>query len=274
MNEVEKDRLAYSLAKRYLLQLGIEGVTAELVEKYLSLSENQPRPDSIAGIYLRLLESAQNANMKSGVVGRAIGGVRNLSEVLCNFQPKAILEKYKDWETVLNDVEEHLTPVGRIRKTSRSIWPQYCRTILSAAKFMAQFDAADDFYQWVDFFDNDNRARAALPMLIDNEIQGIGFALACDFLKELGYINFAKPDVHIRDIFTGLNLCPEGATSYQIFKAVVRLAENAGVSPYNADKLFWLIGSGYFYQDEQIGNKGRIGSNKMEFIAYARERLV
>jgi hypothetical protein len=274
MNEIDKDKLAYSLAKQYLLNLKIEGVTVELIEKYLSHSENQPLPDSIAGIYLRLLESAQNANMKSGVVGKAIGGVSKLGGVLCDFQPKSILEKYEDWESVLNDIEQQLTPIGQIRRTSRSIWPQYCRTILSAAKFLAQFQTADDFYRWVDFFDADNRARAALPMLLDNEIQGVGFALACDFLKELGYVNFAKPDVHIRDIFTGLNLCPEGATNYQIFKAVVRLAENVGVSPYNADKLFWLIGSGYFYQDEQIGNKGRIGSYKMKFIAYAREKLV
>ena len=51
------------------------------------------------------------------------------------------------------------------------------------------------------------------------------------------------------------------------------MARNACVSPYNADKLFWLVGSGYFYDDPQIGNKGRIGRHKKEFIEMARERL-
>jgi thermostable 8-oxoguanine DNA glycosylase len=138
---------------------------------------------------------------------------------------------------------------------------------------MAQFSSAAEFYQSVEFFDRDDRARAALPMLLDKEIKGFGFALACDFLKELGYVNFAKPDVHLRDIFIGLKLCPANADDYEIFKAVVRVAKNAQVTPYNVDKLFWLIGSGDFYDDEQIGEKGKIGSHKAKFIAYAQAKL-
>jgi hypothetical protein len=34
-----------------------------------------------------------------------------------------------------------------------------------------------------------------------------------------------------------------------------------------------LVGSGYFYNDPHIGNKGRIGRPKKEFIEVARERL-
>ena len=51
------------------------------------------------------------------------------------------------------------------------------------------------------------------------------------------------------------------------------MARNACVTPYDADKLFWLVGSGYFYDDPQIGNKGRIGRHKKGFIEVARERL-
>jgi len=43
-------------------------------------------------------------------------------------------------------------------------------------------------------------------MALMSEIHGIGFALACVFHKELGYLNFGKPVVHIRDIFVDLNL--------------------------------------------------------------------
>ena len=212
--------------------------------------------------------------MKAGGVGGAIGGVDKLGTVLCDFQPSEVLAKFTtSWEQVLDEIEGRLKPTGKIRRTSRSIWPHYCQTILSAAQFMVQFPTVDDFYQWVDFFDHDDRARAALPLLLDREIDGFGFALACDFLKELGYINFAKPDVHLRDIFVGLKLCSEKADDYEVFKAVVRVAKNAGVTPYNADKLFWLVGSGYFYDDEHIGEKGRIGSRKSDFIAYAQGQL-
>lgn len=107
-------------------------------------------------------------------------------------------------------------------------------------------------------------------MLLSREIEGFGFALSCDFLKELGYINFPKPDVHLRDIFSSLNLCHAKADDYQLFKAIIRLAGHADVSAYNADKVFWLISSGYFYDDPHIGNNGRIGSHKQEFIEYAK----
>jgi hypothetical protein len=212
--------------------------------------------------------------MKAGVIGRAIGGVSKLSVVLEDFNPEAVLNKYRTgWESILNDIVRQLQPRGEIRRTPKSIWPHYCQTILSAANFVQQFASADDFFNWVDFFDKDDRARASLPMLLSREIEGFGFALSCDFLKELGYINFPKPDVHLRDIFTSLNLCQSKTDDYQLFKSIIRLAGHANVSAYNADKVFWLIGSGYFYDDEHIGNNGRIGSHKQDFIEYARPIL-
>ena len=188
--------------QKHLPSLGINGVTPNLIEKYLNPLTINPKPTTKQGIYQRFLESAQNANMKAGVIGKAIGGVGKLSIVLDNFTPKSVLNKYgDDWEVVLNDIVEQLHPRGEIRRTPRSIWPHYCQTILSAANFVEQFASANDFFSWVDFFDRDDRARASLPMLLSREIEGFGFALSCDFLKEMGYVNFPKPDVHLRDIF-------------------------------------------------------------------------
>lgn len=268
------DRQVYELAKNYLYNLHIEGVNAFLIEKYLNPFTINPRPDSKQGIYRRMLESGQNANMKARVIGGAINGVENLSIVLENFEPNSIIAKYGDnWEIVLDDIIKYLHPRGTIPRKPRSIWPNYCRTILSSANFIRQFSSADDFYKWVDFFDRDDRARASLPMLLSSEIEGFGFSLSCDFLKELGYINFPKPDVHLRDIFTALKLCPAKSNDYKLFKSIIRVASHSNVSPYNADKVFWLIGSGYFYDDPHIGRNGKIGSHKQEFIIYASKKL-
>jgi hypothetical protein len=267
------DRKAYKLAKAYLPSLNISGVTAELVEKYISPLSLPPKPTTKNELYRRILVSAQNAGMKDKVIGKAIGGVGKLSVVLYGFDPKKVLKKYDSWKSIFHQIKKQLKPRGKVRRTSRGIWPNYCRTILSAASFVEQFKSAGDFYKWVDFFDQDARARASLPMLIDQEIKDLGFALSCDFLKELGYINFPKPDVHLRDIFTGLKLCGDEVDNYQLFKAIVRLANNAKVSPYNADKVFWLIGSGNFNNHPNIGRKGKIGRKKKEFIKYARSKL-
>ncbi len=273
MNQQERDQVAYALAKEYFAELDIEGVTPQLIEKYLCLSETKGRPQSIANILIRLLESAQNANMKTGVIGGSIGGVSKLKDVLFDFNPAVIIEAYPTWEEVFDRIQMDLKPRGQMRRTPRAIWPLYCRTILSASQFMAQFPTASEFYEWVDFFDKDERARPALPLLLDQQIIGFGFALACDFLKELGYINFAKPDIHLRDIFEGLELCPPKSSDYELFKAIIRVAGNVHATPYNVDKLFWLMGSGDFYEDEKIGKNGRIKSPKEGFIKYARSRL-
>jgi len=268
------DKKAYKLAKDYLPSLNIAGVTASVIEKYLNPLTLNPKPTSKEGIYQRILESAQNANMKPGVIGGAIGGVEKLSIVLEGFKPRAVIDKYAgDWEAILNDIEEKLKPKGKVRRTSRGIWPHYCQTILSAANFVEQFLSASDFFSWVDFFDKDDRARASLPMLLSREIEGFGFALSCDFLKEMGYVKFPKPDIQLRYIFKALSLCHEKADDYQLFKAVIRLAGHAEVSAYNADKVFWLIGSGKFYNDLHIGKQGKIGSRKKEFIEYAKPLL-
>jgi hypothetical protein len=273
VNQQHFDRAAYALAKDFLLRSGAErGVTPELIEKYLHLS--RPRPESLAGLYERMLESAQSGSMNAGVVGGSIGGVANLGPLLCDFEPAEVLEKYRSgWEGVLDDIVAHLKPRGRVSRTSRSIWPRYCRTVLCGARFLSRFASAEEFYEWVDFFDGDDRARPALPLLLAQEIEGIGFALACDFVMGLGYENFSKPDVHVKEIFRAIRLSPLGASDYEVFKDVARVAGNAGVTPYNVDKLFWLIGSGYFYDDPHVSKQGRIGSQKKGFIEGAKIEL-
>jgi hypothetical protein len=86
-------------------------------------------------------------------------------------------------------------------------------------------------------------------------------------LKEIGFFNFAKPDVHLKRIFTELHLSAT-ADDYRVFKAIIRVAQHAGVTPFRVDKLFWLIGSGRFHLDNI-----ELPSYRDEFIAQAKERL-
>ena len=249
-------------------------VTPELLDKYLHFSEIGSRPDTVPKIYRRILESAQNAGMKAGVIGGAIGGVHKLGGVLCDFGPTAVLEKYLGtWESVLDDIERQLQPRGKVRRNPRAIWPQYCKTILSAARFMTRFSTVSNFYEWADSFQQDVESRISLAKQLSGAIHGMGFALTCDFLKELGYEGYPKPDVHVKEIFMALELCAAGVNDFEVFRAVTRVAGNVRVTPYTVDRLFWLIGSGYFYADPYIGNNGRIGSRKTEFIAFARKAL-
>jgi hypothetical protein len=222
---------AYDKAKKFLLDQ-IPSPNAEaILEHYLSLPDKSQSPVSLEELYQRLLVSAQNANMKAGVIGGSIGGVEKLAVVLFGFNPKKVSDAYGiNSDLVLSEIEAKLKPSGKIRKTPKSIWPKYCETILSSARFFKQFASGGEFYDWANHFYQDKRSIAALPMILAEEIYGIGYPLACDFLKELGFVNYGKPDVHIIEIFEGLGLCNLGASPYEIQKTIVRIANEKGIS--------------------------------------------
>jgi len=102
-------------------------------------------------------------------------------------------------------------------------------------------------------------------LLLGEEIKGFGLALACDFLKEIGYRDYPKPDVHLRKIFYNLGLA-ESEEDYAVYKSIVEMAEIVGKDAYTVDKIFWLISSGNFYL-ENI----KIGGNRDRFIEEAKK---
>jgi len=106
-----------------------------------------------------------------------------------------------------------------------------------------------------------------LPMLLSKEIRGFGFALACDFLKELGYRDYPKPDVYLIKIFYGLGLA-KSTEPYEVYKSIIEMAEAVGEDAYTVDKIFWLIGSGKFYLVNIF-----TGRNSDKFIKSAKTKL-
>jgi hypothetical protein len=265
----ELDRRAYTLARSYLL--GQVGVSQEVLDQHVRPSPNAQKPVTLAAIYERLLRSAQSAQSMPNVIGGSIGGIERLGAVLFSFNPAAVAERYPRSEEgcrrLFDDITEQLAPRGKLNYNSRSLWRRFCGTVTSGAAFLAQFPDAQAFYAWVEPFDLDEDGRIEVATKIARQIDGIGFALACDFLKEVGFANFSKPDVHIKEIFLQLGLS-RSKDDVDVFKAVGRVARNAGVTPHEVDQLFWLVGSGDIYFAGR-----RIANSRAEFIAYAREAL-
>lgn len=254
------DKEIFNLGIRYLCTFnGIseDNVKQRIEKPIVSL------PNDIRDIYRRLIISAQNYQSMPNIIGKAIGGIDNLSPILHSFSPHDVVKHYgmNDIE-LLDKIIEDLNPRGSVRRTSRSSWPKFCRGVLDGADFLSQFQTAKEFYDWCDFFDQDHRARIALPLLISHEVNGIGFALACDFIKELGYLNFGKPDVHIKGIFLALELC-HSEDDLEIFKALQRVAQSTEQSVFAVDKLFWSIG-----KDEL-----NVGTDRNAFIEYALNHM-
>ena len=279
MCQKNNDKEVYDCAWEYLLNNTPEEVTKDVIGSYLSVPNGGCK--DLSCVYRRLLLSAKNGNMIDGVIMGVLGGdFERLGDVLNGFDAKWVSGEYSgNLGNLIDYICQELKLDERYKYENlnqNSRWFGYCRTIISGAEFISQFENYQDFSRWVNAFPKDERSMAALPLLIEKEVYGLGFTLACDFVKELGFHDYGKPDVHIIEIFKSVGLVAQNASVYEVFKAISRVARNSdsirnsdsSATAYEVDKLFWLIGSGYFYNHTDIGNNGRIGGMRNDFIGY------
>lgn len=258
----------YSEAVNFLISQIHSDDPRTILQSYLTPPNARQTSVALSEVFRRILSSAQNANMKAGVIGGSIGGFNNLGKALFDFNPKETSRNFgNDPTALLQHIQKTLKPRGKIRTTSRSIWPKYCNTVLSTALFLAQFKNGKDFLSWAEQLYSDHRTMAALPLIMAAEIEGIGYALACDFLKEFGFTNYGKPDVHVRRLLVGLSLTSVTPTPYQAQRLIAQIAKAENVPPYDVDKVLWLIGSGKLYKHKHLGKNGQIGRMTKRFLA-------
>jgi len=233
----------YGEARKYLLTFN--NVNEPLLDKYLD-KWKQNVPKSIEDLLEGMLNSVKNRRNMSNT----IGNVENLRQCLCGFKPDQIIAEFNnDWKQVFTKIKTEYKPKDNLDiDNKRGYWVIFCKAVISASNFLVKFSDLKDFTKFVESFYLDAYTREALPLLLAREIHGMGFALACDFLKENGYPKFVKPDVHIKKIFNGIGLS-DSNDDYEVFKDVIRFSETINEIPYRVDKMFWLVGSGNFYDD-------------------------
>lgn len=243
------------------------------------------------GVYRRLLGAAQNKQgMPQTIKAMLLSAQRNLGvpatiwnntkeyigrlfAVLHGFDPKAVSRTYPyhdrsslalNGQKILGVVIDQLQPSYTPRLEPRSHWVNYSKSIITAARFLSQFASFSKFDEYVVNNSQSVPASISLGRQFAREIHGIGLPLAWNFLKDAGYHQYAKPDVHVKDIFAGCGLS-NSRDDVQVFEAIGRVANHNHTTPYAIDKLFWLIGSGNFHHHE-----AEIGGRKPEFIRYAK----
>jgi len=238
----------YGFAEEYLKNMKPAEVD---IEKYLS----GPKPcNTINDIFTILCRSLQNRNMMSRVI-KFKTNKADFQRILYDFDPIKTLENY-DVDSLYSEFV--CTFPIKNPENPRNLWLQNAKYIISACRWMASFKDIDDFRNFVSSYQKDSPSMA-LPLLLKKEINGMGFALACDFLKEIGYLQYPKPDIHLMDVFSACGICEKD--QYEVFKAIIRMAESCDITPFQVDKVFWLICSGNLNLD---GIK--INGEKAEFI--------
>lgn len=254
MTKVERMRTCYAKAKEYLIQITPVELNGAELQRYFDIEKSfQTKADILYG----LLNSLQNYQSMPNVIGLQREDRQDIFErILFKYNAEEILKQYNSdtlFETFCNNY------IVKNKESKSNLWRRYSKAVISAAMFIAKFENAEDFDEFVCSFSYNSLSNAALPMILEKEIYGLGFPLACDFLKELGYSSYPKPDVHIKEIFNSMSFCED--SDYETYKAVIEMADICEDTPYNVDKTFWLICSGNFYL-----HKINIGKYKKMFI--------
>ena len=237
-------------------------VATTLLREYMSMADstNLTRMPELYQAFLQSLYNRQG-------MPNSIGDIARLAPVLCGFDHQAVQQRYSSgWEGLFDTIKQCVKPTSRMDKANgHNYWVVFSKGCLSVAKYLSKFESAEDFFSYVKGFDANPRTRPALPLLIANEVSGFGFSLACDFLKEIGFVNYSKPDTHITDIFGGLGL--SDGRPLNVFDAVTTMAAEVGETPYAVDKLFWLIGSGRLYNHDRT-----FPTSKADFVKATLEK--
>lgn len=260
---MDRNVLIYSAAREYLDNIKPLGVS---LDKYF-LGDSRDF-SSLKDIYIQFIRSAQNYQSMPKVI-KFDERKERISELTCGLDYQQI--KDISPEELYQSLRREFNAGGA--DSNYNCWHKWSKSVVDSAKFISDFSDVRDFVEFVSRFDYNVSTRMALPLLISTKISGVGFALACDTLKELGFTNYSKPDVHMMDVFSAFGLSEHEPVS--TFEAIVRMSErcktiDAEVSPYKVDKVFWLICSGRFYLEDPEIN---IGRHKKLFIEFALERI-
>jgi len=221
------------------------------INNYFKATNNCQTMESI---FERLCVTLQNRSRLPNVI--KFGPRREvISNILFGFNPHMVKSTY-DAETLYGEFMKHFEISNPDNK--KNLWCQYTRYIISGCEFLSEFKGAEEFKAFVDVFSYNKLTKASLPILLEKEVAGLGFALACDFLKEIGYYDYPKPDVHIKKIMTGLGLSANN--DFSSYKAVIEMGDSVEKTAFHIDKVLWLVSSGNFYFDNRkvIGHRDEL----------------
>lgn len=254
-NKEQIMQVMYDEAQNMLKELCPKDVD---LKKYFNLEKSFKTKNDI--LYT-LLISLQDKQMSYNVIGILRPERKEVfRKLLFDYDSEMILKNYNE-ESLLDTFSKNFE-IKNI-DSKQNLWRLYAKSVIASANFLSTFKDAQEFDNFVTSY---SKKQIELITMLQDKIYGMGFALACNFLKDLGYKDYSKPDVHIKDIFLAFNLCDNN--DYSVFKSVQEMATIVGDSAFNIDRLFWLICSGKLYLDEV-----NIGRHKEDFIARVKNIL-
>ena len=153
-----------------------------------------------------------------------------------------------------------------------SCWKIFKQGAVEGSRYLTKFRDAGKFYAYVDSHSTTAEDAWELAGELD-EIEGIGRALACDFLKEIGVDRYGKPDTHVKNLLRQLGLIcgkDEDRQAFIMLRRLSNLTTNPQRTTVEVDKVLWIAKSGRWDRtlDKRVGSQGlkkRIRERQMRF---------
>ncbi len=178
--------------------------------------------------------------------------------------------------------EECVRSFGNCVNNGARSWKIYIGGIVDGASILSRYNNVQEFVDAINGFEQSHgltfeqyqdvmptRMRASTGR--NNwKIYGMKNAIACNFLKEIGFTNYVKPDTHLKAAFDAVEL--SYSSDDDCLRLGRKLAESYGVTPYALDRIIWLCCSGHYYRHSQKKLGG--GSKKLKgpYLDYLNEK--
>lgn len=246
----------YEYAVDYLKK-HTDGLTDSILEEYLKVN----KADSLDEAFSRGVASVVDTSkqfMANAISYSDPQRKTAIDNVLCGLNLKKFRKKYgNDVDRLFND----LCNAVNVPANPKGAWYKFAKNIITFADYLSEFKDIGDLYS---AFDNakDVNAKIKLVNTVSARISQWGFAMASNWLKDMGMTGFCKPDRHVLAIIDGIY--QTGQNEKNIFAKVIEIAEECGVTPFVLDRVLFLVGSGDFYSHKEI--KKSYNGNEQDFI--------
>lgn len=257
MTNEERGKMLYDDAYQYLLN-NTDGLTREMLNVYL-VCGRQTTLDGVFWIAVNYVHDMYAVRRNVLLYGEENfskiekllrGG--DLSYFLQNYseQPDKLFQELHETLEFRDADSDHTLQTIRI----------YVNVLCGMAEYLSQFENVDAMYARFDRYQTCKerielvhtiQAATKQCNYLQEKKEGWGFALAANWLKDIGMEQFCKPDRHVKDFSLKLKLT-DHKTEEPVFRTFVTLFEEAkqaypDISVFKADRLAFLIGSGDFY---------------------------
>lgn len=184
-----------------------------------------------------------------------------IDKVLCDLKLYEMVKKYGDdveklWHDLCSQCVNSTQIIG-------GAWYKFAKNIITLALYLSQFRDIDELYAEFEKAVS-SEEKIKLINTVSVQVSQWGFAMASNWIKDMGMTGYCKPDQHVRAIIDGIY--QTGEDEKAVFEKAVDVANHCNVSAFELDRLLFLIGSGDFYKDEHEHIKKSYKGNEQDFI--------